>query len=424
MSEAEDPHVLSKRTTPTWEVELLISGVAVFAMLQLPGWLDDAILALAPRLDETWLNVARLAYVYSKSAAVILAVTFVLHLLLRARWIALVGMHSIYPQGVRWDRLGMGRVQREVERKHEPPTEEVIEQADNLATTVFALGIMLAMVMVIVTVVATVLTGSAAVLAVAFGHQTAAMAIFMALFGVLVSPYLLAMALDRRYGTGLDPDGRLHAFISTIFEAYARLGIRSGNSRIRALLVSNGGYRRVRVMIMATMAVTLGFVLLSFALQRNGKMLGSYGLFPFDAPAAVAAAHYDDTRNPARDPLVPFVQSKVVAGDYLALFVPYSPRRDGAKLQHDCRATGPSRDAALLACLARLHAVTLDGKPVAGLHYDITSDARTNRPALLAMIDVRALARGRHELRIAHPPQVDREQDEGDPGYDSIPFWK
>ena len=26
------------RTAPTWEVELLISGVAIFAMLQLPGW--------------------------------------------------------------------------------------------------------------------------------------------------------------------------------------------------------------------------------------------------------------------------------------------------------------------------------------------------------------------------------------------------
>ena len=104
--------------------------------------------------------------------------------------------------------------------------------------------------------------------------------------------------------------------------------------------------------------------------------------------------------------------------------MPYSPRRDGTKLQHDCRAAGATRDAALLACLARLHAVTLDGKPVAGLHYDITSDARTNRPALLAMIDVRALPRGRHELRIAHPPHADPEQDDGDPGYDSIPFWK
>jgi len=37
---------------------------------------------------------------------------------------------------------------------------------------------------------------------------------------------------------------------------------------------------------------------------------------------------------------------------------------------------------------------------------------------------VRALARGRHELRIAHPPHADPEQDEGDPGYDSIPIWK
>jgi hypothetical protein len=30
---------LPKHTTPTWEVELLISGVAVFAMMQLPGWM-------------------------------------------------------------------------------------------------------------------------------------------------------------------------------------------------------------------------------------------------------------------------------------------------------------------------------------------------------------------------------------------------
>ena len=45
---SDDPHALPRRTTPTWEVELLISGVAVFAMLQLPGWLDDRLFALLP----------------------------------------------------------------------------------------------------------------------------------------------------------------------------------------------------------------------------------------------------------------------------------------------------------------------------------------------------------------------------------------
>jgi len=107
---------LPRHTTPTWEVELLISGVAVFAMLQLPGMFDDALFALRPRFDAAWHDPLRMMHVYLKSASVILAATFAIHLLMRAHWIALVGMHSIYPDGVRWDKLRIGPVQREHER--------------------------------------------------------------------------------------------------------------------------------------------------------------------------------------------------------------------------------------------------------------------------------------------------------------------
>ena len=85
-----------------WEAELLVSCIAVFAMLQLPGLLDDAIFSLRPRFDATWTSLLVLLYVYGKGAAVLLAATFTIHLLLRARWIALAGMHAIYPQGVDW----------------------------------------------------------------------------------------------------------------------------------------------------------------------------------------------------------------------------------------------------------------------------------------------------------------------------------
>lgn len=56
MSESgtEPAHQLPKHTTPTWEVELLISGVAVFAMLQLPGWLNDRLMFLLPRFEDSW----------------------------------------------------------------------------------------------------------------------------------------------------------------------------------------------------------------------------------------------------------------------------------------------------------------------------------------------------------------------------------
>ena len=85
-------HAMPARTTPTWEVELLISGIAVFAMLQLPGWLDDALLRLAPRFETNLSAPLQIMHMYLKSAALILATTFSIHLLLRARWIALVGM--------------------------------------------------------------------------------------------------------------------------------------------------------------------------------------------------------------------------------------------------------------------------------------------------------------------------------------------
>ena len=90
MENANNPDPIFDRTARTWEVELLISGVAIFAMLQLPGWLDDGMFALEPRLGRDWRRIAVLAYFYSKSAAIVLACTFALHLLLRAQWICLL----------------------------------------------------------------------------------------------------------------------------------------------------------------------------------------------------------------------------------------------------------------------------------------------------------------------------------------------
>jgi hypothetical protein len=64
------------------------------------------------------------------------------------------------------------------------------------------------------------------------------------------------------------------------------------------------------------------------------------------------------------------------------------------------------------------------------LHYDIASDPRTNRPALLAKIAIRALANGRHELRIGRAqPAIDsrnEDQSRAEAKRDDvvIPFWK
>jgi hypothetical protein len=417
--------VLPRHTTPTWEVELLISGVAVFAMLQLPGWLDDRWFALRPRLDATWFEPFQIVYFYTKSAALILAVTFVVHLLLRARWIAQVGMHSVHPDGIRWDRLRLGPVQREVEQRQYGSPEASIDRADNRATTVFAIGVMLASLLLGITLFVLIGVGSALWISDRLGWNWPVVDVLLTVFALLVIPMFIANRVDRARGHSLAPDGTMRRMLASVFAFYGRFGIGRGHNPTLALVASHTGRLRMGVTTAATFLLAITAVSLSYRAQRDPASLGQYESFPQLANAArhVDASHYADTRNPDRDEAVPYIQAAVATGPYLELVVPYRPASDGDAL-HDCRRAQDSsgaeaRAGALLACLQQAHAVTLDGTSLPTLHYDIGTDAATDRPALVAMIDIRALSPGRHLLRIAEPSSRGTQAIEPV----VIPFW-
>lgn len=414
-------HALPRQTTPTWEVELLISGVAVFAMLQLPGLLDDAIFAWRPRFGADWAMPLIIVYLYAKSAAVVLAGTFVVHLMLRARWIALVGMLSVHPDGVAWDRLGLGPIARAIEERRMGSIEAVIERADNRATTVFAIGVTLASLFVVLTLV----VGGAMLLALVLGVRPDTN-LLLGATALFVVPFALAQLADRRFGARLPPGGTSRRVVAAVLETYARVGFGNARNPVFALLASHSGRRRVVVQTSATMMLVAIGVSAAYFAMREPDSFGSYARFPDAGEGTLLASHYDDQRDPARDRADPFVQSAVVSGPFLRLTVPYQPDRDEPAMQRRCpdarSGTLPARTDPLLQCLQQLHAVALDGRPIAA-SYETGADPRTGRPALVAMIDVRALARGRHELRIARPAAVGKHDDD-ERGDSIIPFWR
>jgi hypothetical protein len=421
---------LPRHTTPTWEVELLISGVAVFAMLQLPGWLDDRWFALRPRLDEGWLAPLLYIYIYAKSGVLLLAGTFVVHLLLRARWIALVGMHSVHPAGIDWDRLRIGPVQREVEQAHYVSAEATIERADNGATTVFAIGVMLASLLLVISVVLLGLYSIVHWLAARAGLQLDPGSTFLAVFFALMAPTLVAARFDRTYGARLSNFPRARAWLARLFALYGRLGFGQGSNPTIALLVSRSSRLRTTLMTMAIVLLAVFAAITGYRIGGDPARFGAYDLFPHVDPGServVGTAYYDDTRNPDRDDALPYIQSVVVTGPYLRLVVPYRPRSDDDALRTGCpalrsrTATAASTAASTLACMQATHAVALDRVRLEGLRYDIGTDPRTDRPALVAMIDVRALSPGRHVLAVSHPPV---HLALSPSTADVIPFWR
>jgi hypothetical protein len=422
---------LPRHTTPTWEVELLISGVAVFAMLQLPGWLDNQMFALMPRFDELWGDPLQVLYIYLKCAALTLAVTFSLHLLLRAQWIAMVGMHSIYPGGIRWDKLRMGPVQREIEARRHGSPDEAIERVDNRATVVFSVGVMMASMFLVVSLLATAVFPITLAVASLVGTRANAGNLLAGCLAIMFLPLLVAGLVDRYLGSRLREGGIARRVIAAVLGLYARIGLtQKASNPIFSLIASHGGERRVVALTsIVTLAIAVA-VALSYASQKEPMKMGNYGLFPAfsDGSRTLDSAHYADQRNPARDPAVPFVTSMVATGPYLRLVVPFHPQHDAVALRDACPAaastTGDERAGAALDCLQRLHAITLDGEPLPALRYELGDDALTERPALVAMIDIRALAPGRHELHVGRTGGDDKQEAEGTKSQWRIPFWR
>ena len=135
---------MPRRTTPTWEIEMLISGALVFSLFQVVTPLDEAFarwIHVVPPLVDPWIIYSHL---YAKVVVFILIGTFIAHLAMRAFWVSLIGVHSIYPQGIRWENMRGSKAAVRVLQRRAQPVPESIERADNAASLVFALGVVCA----------------------------------------------------------------------------------------------------------------------------------------------------------------------------------------------------------------------------------------------------------------------------------------
>lgn len=88
-----------------WELELLISGAVTLGLLQLPGRVDALYRSLDARVSTESATALLLGYEFAKIILYLLIASFVLHLVARAYRVALIGLHAIFPGGIRWSEL-------------------------------------------------------------------------------------------------------------------------------------------------------------------------------------------------------------------------------------------------------------------------------------------------------------------------------
>jgi hypothetical protein len=129
---------------------------------------------------------------------------------------------------------------------------------------------------------------------------------------------------------------------------------------------------------------------------------------------------------------VPFIQSDMIRDPYVRLFIPYVPDRDNHVLESCPGAAPPSagtasdsaRAAAAIRCLAVLHAVELNGRPLPDLDFRFSTDPRSGRVGIVTYVPLAQLPRGRNVLTLEpSPPPPDQAPSSGSPTRMTIPFW-
>lgn len=431
------PFAVPRETTPVWESELLLSIGLVVGLLQIPSLIDQAMLVALPRFGESLQPMLIYGYLYSKTAIYALVTTFVAHLLLRGYWVAALGTRAVFPDGVDWNAVRAGRIATEVARRHATPLGEVAERCDNAASLIFAFGFVLfGMTLTILSV--TLAGAGAGALIARFVPGLNTMDVGMVILGALLVPYMLAQAIDRFLPRWVPEGGWMERILRPLLAASNRVMSWPVVGPLMITIMTRMGRRRGMLVVLATLYLLIGIVSVEFMSMTGRLDLDGYRYFARDGGVRMMEPrHYATQRltDAQRQSAWPFIQADIVRDPYVRLFVPYVARRLNRAIDETCpeatatAAPGVEGEAerrdAVLACVPRIFAPTLNGQPIEDLRFDFAIDPVSGQGGFVAYLPTESLAPGRHELAIRIPTlSTDPRPSPEDDGHYRIPFWR
>ncbi len=134
---ASSKHWLQRLKDESWEAELLVSAVAIFGTFKLFGIINWVTNKFIDIIDPSLHLAAYMVVFFGLFAISILASMFVIHFCLRAYWIGLVGLNSVFPDYSIKDSA-YSKIYTEKIVSILPKVKDSIEKVDELCSVIFS----------------------------------------------------------------------------------------------------------------------------------------------------------------------------------------------------------------------------------------------------------------------------------------------
>ena len=404
-----DSEAMDRLRDRTDELELIISSLTIFALISVPSWLFDKIADIYTHLSTSLAIASTAGITLVAGTSFGLAACFVVHLMARAYWVGLIGLRTVFPDGINWSKTaGLGPLSRQYYRDTLPDLDTVIQNTDKLASSLFAVISMLTLsVLWFGTILTVILVVSGAVGA-RFGLTNTGMGIgtavlLMVFLGIPIIVYLL----DRQLASRVPRlrDGRIFAGLVRFLNRIA--GFAYPQRLVRPVqLTLQSNTRPVAFFIALTLSIIVIVAVGSTrtAAWRNFTVSGEFRyLDTAQVQEGFRSTYYEDMPSPL-DRLRgwPRIDSFNQNGSFVRLFLPYYPVRDNLVLDQLCGRAEEAPDR--LACLRRLWTVGIDGKPVSMANFEPAERADLGMRGLIGLVPLTGLEPGLRRIEVVWNP--------------------
>ena len=405
-AESEAMNRLRDRTD---ELELIISSLTIFALFSIPGWLFDKIADIYTHLSTSLAIASTVGTTALAGISYGLAACFVVHLMARAYWVGLIGLRTVFPDGINWSKTpGLGPLGRQYYRDTLPDLDTVIQNTDRLASSLFAVISMLTLSLLwFGTILVVILVVSGAIGA-RFGLTNAGIAIGTALLLVVfLGIPILVYLLDRQLASRV-PRMRDSRFFAGLVRFLRRIAGVAYPQRLvlPVQLTLQSNTRPVAFFVALTLSIIVIVVVggTRAAAWRNFTLSGEFAyLDTAQIQEGLRSTYYEDMPSPL-DRLRgwPRVDSFNQSGSFVRLFLPYQPLRDNLVLDHLCGSADEAPDR--VACLRQLWTVAIDGRPVSMADFEPAERADLGMRGLIGLVPLTGLEPGLRRIEVVWNP--------------------
>ncbi len=414
---SEDRSILVQR--PTWELELLISAAVVFSLFQLPGMLGRFWSRVDPWLSDGIELPVFMVYYMGTLVSYALIVAFVVHFVLRSFWVGLCGLMEAFPKGIQWESVDIGPLSREVYKKLSSTPKELERQVDRIASSVFSMLFALLISIFIVFLYIGIALVFANALRQLLLPELDVFAVFLGIMALFSLPMMVMTIFDQRAKKKpelVEQWPRLARLVRAWLTVYSKATLGRLYYPIFMTFSSNISARATTTVMVASMLLLASAFILVTLIGSGRFGYDSFIYFPrVGSIEKVENVHYEDQWGDDVEPFVPFIESDVVEGSYVRLFVPWSPSRDNERARDICsveplrreglfrtsRSDDDARRASqVLDCMRSLVTVELNDEIVDSATGSLSRHEGTKVRGLLFHIRVADLETGRHSLSV------------------------